>query len=441
MTDQTLEKTIINKVTWRLIPFLVLAYLLCYIDRTNLGFAALTMNKELGFTATLFGWGAGIFFIGYFFFEVPSNLALEKFGARIWIARIMITWGIISAAMALVHGSVSFLVTRFLLGAAEAGFFPGIVFYLTYWFPMRHRAVVLSRFMFAQPIALMVGSSLSGLILKLNGVMGVAGWKWLFILEGLPSVLLGFVTFAYLTDKPAKAAWLEPAEREWLQAQIDEERAKLEAVRKYSFWDSLKHPKVLLLGIVYVGLVMCNYGVSLWLPQMVKALGTFSSSQIGLIVSIPYVAAAVGMLLIGYSSDRTGERKYHQLGAMLMAGCGLLGAAIFGSGNIVLTILCLSIAAIGFFAALPIFWILPSAFLTGTASAAGIALINSIGNLGGFLGPFGVGWIKDVTGSFTAGLFCLALGVLFAAVLGHVLWLRTERIKLKARATAAGTDR
>jgi ACS family tartrate transporter-like MFS transporter len=441
MTDQMREKAIINKVTWRLVPFLVLAYLLCYIDRTNLGFAALTMNKELGFTATLFGWGAGIFFIGYFFFEVPSNLALDKFGARVWIARIMITWGIISAAMALVHGSVSFLVTRFLLGAAEAGFFPGIVFYLTYWFPERHRGVVLSRFMFAQPIALMVGSSLSGWILKLNGVMGIAGWKWLFVLEGVPSVLLGFITFAYLTDKPSKASWLEPAEREWLQTQIDEERAKVEAVRKYSFWESLKHPKVLLLGIVYVGLVMCNYGVSLWLPQMVKALGSFSSSQIGLIVSIPYVAAAIGMLLIGYSSDHTGERKYHQLFAMLLAGCGLLGAAIFGSGNIVLTIVCLSIAAIGFFAALPIFWILPSAFLTGTASAAGIALINSIGNLGGFLGPFGVGWIKDVTGKFTAGLFCLALGVLIAAVMGHAIWLQTERTKRKAAAAAAGTGR
>lgn len=196
MTDEMRERKIINKVTWRLIPFLVLAYLLCYIDRTNLGFAALTMNKELGFTATIFGWGAGIFFIGYFFFEVPSNLALEKFGARIWIARIMITWGIISAAMAMVAGNMSFLVTRFLLGAAEAGFFPGIVFYLTYWFPERHRAVVLSRFMFAQPIALMVGSALSGTILKLNGFLGVAGWKWLFVLEGVPSVILGFITFS-----------------------------------------------------------------------------------------------------------------------------------------------------------------------------------------------------------------------------------------------------
>ena len=429
MTDQMRERRIINKVTWRLIPFLVLAYLLCYIDRTNLGFAALTMNKELGFTATIFGWGAGIFFIGYFFFEVPSNLALEKFGARVWIARIMITWGIISAAMALVAGNMSFLITRFLLGAAEAGFFPGIVFYLTYWFPERHRAVVLSRFMFAQPIALMVGSALSGWVLKLNGFLGVAGWKWLFVLEGIPSVIMGFITFFYLTDKPVEATWLEADEREWLQNQVDEERAKVEAVRKYSFWESLTHPKVLLLGLVYVGLVMCNYGVSLWLPQMVKALGSFSSSQIGLIVAIPYVAAAIGMLIIGYSSDHTRERKYHQIVAMLMAGLGLLGSAVFSSTNVVLTIFCLSFAAIGFFAALPIFWILPSAFLTGTSAAAGIALINSIGNLGGFLGPFGVGWIKDYTGSYQAGLVCLGLGVLIAAALAYAIWVQTERIK------------
>ena len=443
MTDRTREKAIINKVTLRLIPFLVVAYLLCYIDRTNLGFAGLTMTKELGFTATLFGWGAGIFFFGYFFFEVPSNLCLEKFGARVWIARIMITWGIISAAMALVHGSVSFLVTRFLLGAAEAGYFPGIVFYLTYWFPARHRAVVLARFMFAQPIALMIGAAVSGLVLKMNGVLGIAGWKWLFVLEGLPSVLLGVITFFYLTDKPMQATWLEPDEREWLQKEIDEERAKVEAVRRYSFWESLKHPRVFLLGIVYVGLCMCNYGTSLWLPQMVKSLGNrLSSSQIGLIVAIPYVCAAIGMLIIGYTSDRTGERKYHQLGTMLVAGFGLLGASYFGSTNVVLTILCLSIAAIGFFAALPIFWLLPPAFLTGTASAAGIALINSIGNLGGFLGPFGMGWLKDKTGNYTAGIFALAVGVLVAAVLGHILWLRTERQnKLRAEAAAAKAGR
>ncbi|MDR3564616.1 MAG: MFS transporter [Negativicutes bacterium] len=441
MNDLAMEKAIMNKVTWRLIPFLVLAYLLCYIDRTNLGFAALTMNKDLGFTATVFGWGAGIFFIGYFFFEVPSNLALQKFGARIWIARIMITWGIISAAMALVSGTVSFVMTRFLLGAAEAGFFPGIVYYLTYWYPERYRANVLARFMFAQPIALMIGSAVSGLVLNMDGVMGVAGWKWLFIIEGIPAVFLGFFTLWYLTEKPVNATWLKPSEREWLQAQITEEHKEIESVRKYTFWESLTHPKVLLLGLVYVSSALCNYGTNMWLPQMVKALGDFSSSQIGLISAIPYVCAAIGMLIIGYSSDHFMERKYHLTGAMVIAGCGLLGSALFTS-NAVLTIVCLSVAAIGIFAAIPIFWTLPSRFLTGTASAAGIALINSIGNLGGFVGPFGVGWIKDATGSFANALVCLAIYMLAAAALAYWICGQTEKTKSAASvATGSATPK
>jgi ACS family tartrate transporter-like MFS transporter len=438
MNDQMLEKKILKKVMWRLLPYLVLAYLLAYIDRTNLGFAALTMNKELGFTATIFGWGAGIFFIGYFFFEVPSNLALQKFGARIWIARIMITWGIIAAAMSLVSGTVSFLMTRFLLGAAEAGFFPGVVFYLSYWFPERHRGKVLSRFMFAQPIALMIGSALSGWILTLNGFLGVAGWKWLFILEGIPSVVFGIITFWYLTDKPAKASWLEPSEREWLQAEIEKEHKQVESVRKYSFWESLIHPKVLLLGLVYVSTALCNYGTNMWLPQIVKSLGNFSSSQIGLIAAVPYVCAAIGMLVVGYTSDRFKERKYHLTGIMLISGLGLMGSALFSS-NVVITIACISVAAIGFFAMIPIFWILPSRFLTGTAAAAGIALINSIGNLGGFLGPFGVGYIKDATGSFVPALVLLALYMIAASGMAFWISVQTEKLqKLQTGSTAAG---
>ena len=278
MTDSMREKAIIKKVSWRLIPYFAAAYVLCMVDRNNLGIAGLTM-QDLGFTATVFGWGAGIFFVGYFFFEVPSNLALQKFGARRWIARIMISWGLVSGAMALVSGRNSFLALRFLLGVAESGFFPGIVFYLTRWFPERRRAVVLSRFLFAQAFAIVVSSTLSGAILsKMNGVMGIAGWKWLFVLEAAPTVIMGIVTFFYLTEKPADARWLEPGEREWLQAQIDDERARVEAVHKLTLWQALGHPRVLVLGLVYMGLVLCSAATVIFLPQMIKALGSFSTT-------------------------------------------------------------------------------------------------------------------------------------------------------------------
>jgi ACS family tartrate transporter-like MFS transporter len=424
--NEEAEKAIINKVSWRLVPFLVLSYLLCYIDRVNLSFAALTMNQELGFTATMFGWGAGIMFIGYFIFEVPSNIALQKFGARVWIARIMITWGIISAAMAMVGGNVSFLVTRFLLGAAEAGFFPGVIFYMTFWFPAKYRGVIISRFMFSQPIALMIGSALSGWILGWDGMLGMAGWKWLFISEGIPSVLCGIFTFFYLTDTPAQATWLEPSERQWLQAEIAAEHAKVESVRKYSLLESLCNVRVILLGIVYVCIVIGIYGVNMWLPQIVKGFGNLASGQIGLITAIPFVAAAIGMLWIGVSSDKHQERKWHMTISIVMAGVGLLASAFY-SGSPILTIVFLSISSIGLYGCMPIFWTIPSTFLTGTAAAAGIALINSIGNLGGFAGPFAVGWIKDYTGNFASGLVFLGVSVLIGAALGYVICVKAEK--------------
>jgi ACS family tartrate transporter-like MFS transporter len=434
MSDEMREKIIIGKVRRRLVPYAGLAFLLCMVDRTNISFAALTMNKELGFTATLFGWGAGIFFVGYFFFEVPSNLVLHKFGARLWIGRIMITWGLVSASMALVSGRTSFLALRFLLGVAEAGFFPGIVFYFTHWFPERHRAVVLSRFIFAQPVALIVSATLSGVILKLNGFLGIAGWKWLFVTEGLPTILMGFVTIFYLTDKPAKASWLEPSEREWLQGQIDQDRSRVESVQKLGLWQALGHPRVLVLGLVYMGMVVCQSGTVIFLPQMIKALGSFSSAQIGLIVAIPYAAASIGMLILGNSSDRRGERKNHLLFSMLMIAAGLLGAAMFHT-SVTMTIVCIALVAIGYFSSMTIFWILPSAFLTGTASAGGIALINSIGNLGGFFSQTGMGWLKDLTGNYRTGLVLLAVAVTLAAMVAYVIWLQIEK---KRRLAAEG---
>jgi ACS family tartrate transporter-like MFS transporter len=431
MNDEAREKVVINKVSRRLVPYVGLAFLLCMVDRTNISFAALTMNKELGFTATFFGWGAGIFFVAYFFFEVPSNLALRKFGARIWIGRIMISWGIVSAAMALVSGKAGFLSLRFLLGVAEAGFFPGIVFYLTDWFPEKHRAVVLSRFYFAQPAALIVSATLSGMILKLNGFWGIAGWRWLFVAEGFPTVIMGLITFFYLTDKPAAASWLEPGEREWLQGQIDEEHARVQSVHKLTLWLALGHPRVLLLGLVLMGVVVCQSGTVMFLPQMVKALGNFSSSEIGFIVAIPYTAAAIGMLIIGYSSDRRRERKYHLLFSMLLIAVGMLCAAVFHT-SVTLTILGITMVAIGYFSAVPIFYILPSTFLVGTASAGGIALINSIGNLGGFFAQAGVGWLKDRTGAYSTGLVLLAVAVTTSAIVAFMIWLQIEKMRRAA---------
>lgn len=439
MDEKMYEKSVISKVTWRLIPFLVFSYLLCYVDRVNLGFAALTMNKDLGFTATVFGWGAGLLFIGYFLFEVPSNLALQRYGARVWIARIMITWGIISAAMALIEGTASFYIMRFLLGAAEAGFFPGILLYMTYWFPAQYRGVIISRFMFAQPIALMIGTAVSGWLLNLDGVWGIAGWKWLFVLEGLPSVLVGLVTLVYLTDKPENAAWLELEERKWLQAKLDAEKAQVEAVHsKAGLMDTLKNPRVLLLGLIYVCIVIGIYGVNMWLPQIVRTFSTsLTNTQIGLISSIPFVAAAIGMLLIGISSDRMQERKWHLTITTVVAGVSLLGSAYTGSENPVATMVLLSLSSICLYGCMPIFWTYPPAFLTGTAAAAGIALINSIGNLGGFAGPFAVGWIKDATGNFLAGLIFLGTSVVIGGLLAYVVCHKTELADAKRQESAA----
>lgn len=425
MNAQLQEKELISKVSWRLIPFLVLSYLLCFVDRVNLGFAALTMNTEFGFTATIFGWGAGILFIGYFFFGVPSNLALQKYGARKWLALIMIVWGILSASMAFIQGTASFLCLRFLLGAAEAGFFPGVLLYLTYWFPAKYRGVIISRFMFAQPIALMLGSALSGWILGMDGYMGVAGWKWMFILEGLPSSIMGLIALSYLTDTPAKANWLKPAEREWLQATLDEERAKVESTSKLSLMETISNKRVIVLGIVYTSIVTGIYGINLWLPQIVKGFGNLSSGQIGMISAIPFLAAAIGMLLIGISSDKKQERKWHVTISMVIAGASLLGSAV--STNSALTVFLLSLCSIGLYGCMPIFWTIPPTFLAGTAAAAGIAFINAIGNLGGFVGPFVVGWIKDTTGSFTSGLIFLGTCVLIGSVIAYFICRKVEK--------------
>jgi ACS family tartrate transporter-like MFS transporter len=427
---------IIRKVSLRLIPFLIFSYILCFVDRVNLGFAALTMNKEFGFSPTIFGWGAGILFVGYFLFGVPSNLGLNKYGARRWIAGIMIVWGLVSASMVFIQGMPSFFFVRFLLGAAEAGFFPGIILYLTFWFPSEYRGRIVSRFMFAQPIALTLGSAVSGWLLELDGALGIAGWKWLFVLEGLPSSLVGLVALFYLTDRPIMAAWLEPGERQWLQGRLDFERRSIESVsQKVSLWKTMANGRVLLLCLIYVCMVIGVYGVNMWLPQIVKTFGNAGAGRIGVISAIPFFAASIGMLLIGISSDKYKERKWHVTCSTLVAGAALV-ASSFTQQEQALTILLLSISSIGMYGCMPIFWTIPPTFLTGTAIAAGIGFINAIGNLGGFLGPFLVGYIKDTTGSFISGLLFMGACSVLGGILVYLVCRRAETTALDRAATA-----
>jgi len=409
-----IERSTIRAISWRLIPFLILAYFFSYLDRVNLGFAALTMNAELKFSPLIFSWGAGIFFIGYFLFEVPSNLALERFGASRWIARIMVTWGIISALMALVSGPWSFYVLRFLLGVAEAGFFPGIILYLTYWYPAEYRARFLAAFAIAVPVSTVIGAPISGLLLGLDGVMGLKGWQWLFIIEGIPSILLGIVSWFYLTDRPAEAAWLTSEQKAWLSLRLQAEVAAKQAAQHLSLGQALASPRVLTLSLIYFGFVGALYGMQFWLPQIVKAFG-FSNAQTGFVTAVPYFFGAIAMVLWARHSDRTRERVWHVALALFLTAAALLASGYMQDPLI--TMVALTVAAIGTFCTFGVFWTLPTAWLTGTAAAGGIALINSVGNLAGFGGPYLIGWVKESTGSTANGLLVLAILPLIAGLL------------------------
>jgi len=415
-----LEQSTIARISARLVPFLVVCYFVAYLDRVNVSFAALTMNRDLGLSASQYGFGAGIFFLAYFIFEVPSNLLLERFGARKWIARIMFTWGVISGAMAFVGGPTSFYILRVLLGVAESGFFPGIIFYLTLWFPAVYRARIIGYFMAAIPLSTVLGAPVSGLLLGLDGILGLKGWQWLFIIEAAPSLVLSVVVFFYLTDRPADAAWLPPKEREWLVRRLESEHAHRTTHHNLSLGQALLNPKVLALSVVYFGAVATNYGLSFFLPQIVKAFG-LTNLQTGLVSALPYVVGTVSIVWWGHRSDRHRERRFHASFALAVAATGIALSTMFE--NPVLKMLALSIAGFGIFGNLPVFWTLPTAFLSGAAAAGGIALINSIGNLAGFAGPYAMGAIKDWTGSYTGGLLGLsAMGVLamiLVLVLGH----------------------
>jgi ACS family tartrate transporter-like MFS transporter len=414
---QAIERRTIAKVSWRLLPLVALAYCIAYIDRSNISFAALTMNKDLGFSAYIYGWGAGIFFFGYFLFEIPSNLILEKVGARIWIARIMITWGIISGLTAFVTGPTSFLIIRFLLGAAEAGFFPGMILYFTYWFPSEYRGRVISTLFIAQPIANAVASIVSAAILEMDGVLGIKGWQWIFIIEALPAVLLGLVVLRAMTDKPARADWLDAEEKTWLQARMDGENRRVESAGRLTLARALADPRVAALSAIYLMSVTANYGIVFFMPQIIKGIG-LTNMMTGLLSSVPYIIGTIGLIAWGWSSDRNNERRWHLIVASTVGALGLAFAA--WSGATYWALIGMSAATVGIYGSRAAFWPMPSMFLTGTAAAGAIALINATGNLGGYFGPFIVGWIKDSTNSFEAGLYFLAACSLSCAVITYI---------------------
>jgi MFS transporter, ACS family, tartrate transporter len=427
-TDRVVEGAV-RKAMWRLLPFLGLCYLLNYVDRVNVGFAALKMNPDLGLSAAAYGLGAGLFFIGYFFFEVPSNVILHRVGARIWIARIMITWGLVASATAFVQGEISFYIVRFLLGIAEAGFFPGIILYLTYWFPRAQRAKVVALFFLAVPLSSVLGAPISTLLIQNgDGLLGFdAGWRFMFFVEGIPALLVGVLVLVLLPDRPTRARWLSGAEQQGLERRIADEDAA-QVPQETGLLAGLRDRRVVALSVIYFGVVFGLYVLAFFLPQVVSDLQEqfgirFSLVEIGLITAVPYVVASVVMVLNARHSDRTGERRLHVAVPAFLGAAGVAVALYLDSPYLVMA--AMTLCAVGVYSAIPVIWQLPSAFLTGVGAAAGIALINSFGNLSGFVGPYLTGWLQDLTGSFRAGMFVVAAFMVLAGVI--VLLVGRER--------------
>ena len=416
-----------RRVMVRIMPYLFALYIIAYLDRVNVGYAALTMKDDLGFTDEIMGLGAGIFFIGYVLLEIPGTILVEKWSARAWIARIMISWGIVAILMGFVHTKTQFYSLRFILGAAEAGFFPGVIVYLSHWFRYKDRAKAVALFMAAISISNIIGSPMSGFLLGINW-LGLAGWRWLFIIEGAPAIILGIVTIFYLTDRPHQATWLADDEREWLSSELKRENQAKQGAHAVGLLQTVsqafRHREVILLTLAYFFMVTAVYGLNFWLPTMVKKLSGSSNMIVSLISALPYCVGLISILLVGWSSDRTQERRWHTALAMMATSAGLLLSVVAGNWT-VLAIMMFCLAAAGTSGYLPGFWALPTSFLTGTAAAASIGLINSIGNLGGFTGPFVVGYLSRSTGSFYIGMLYLSLSALTAA--GIILSLRATK--------------
>ena len=416
ITDSRAE-AILSRAAWRLIPFMCLMYVASFLDRVNISFAALTMNQDLGFSPEIFGIGAGIFFFGYFFFEIPSNLILEKVGARLWMCRIMVSWGLISMVTAFVKTASAFYVLRFLLGLAEAGLYPGMILYMTYWFPQATRARFIALFLAAVPAASVIGAPISGWLLGLGGML--KGWQWMLLLEGIPSLILGAAVLWFLPERPAKALWLSAGDKAILEQRLlDDKRNDAQVNALTGFWEMLADKRIWIFIIPDFSIVIGLYGMGLWMPQMIKALG-FTNLETGFLVALPYVASMIGMVLLGISSDRRGDRVGHVAGAAFAGALGLLGAALFHGPVLVIGSFC--VAAFGIYGALSVFWTLPTQILRGMAAAGGLALLNSCANLGGFFGPYLMGWLKQETGSYTLGMSLLAMMLIFAGI--FTLWI------------------
>jgi len=407
--SRTLESDVVSRLMWRLMPFLFLLYIVAYLDRINVSFAILQMREQLHLTDRAYGRAAGMFFAGYFFFQVPSNLILEKFGVRRWIAGLMVVWGLVSCSMILIRGPVSFYTLRFLLGAAEAGFFPGMIVYLKHWFPAGARARAVAWFMTANPLAGVVGSPISGALLGIHG-HGLSGWQWLFLMEGLPAILLGTSVYWVLADAPAHARWLSESQRNWLVDELERERQASSYQEKGSIRTALADPAVWILSLVYFGLPACMYGVTLWLPTAIRSLSGLNNFQTGLVATIPYLAAAVAMVMVGMSSDRSGERRWHTAFSALVGALALATAAY--SRVPVVVIAGMSLGMLGAQCMAGPFWAMATSRVSGTAAATAIAVINSVGNLGGYFGPYIIGLARSPSGEFRGGL--LAIGVVLA---------------------------
>jgi len=413
---QDKENNLYRRITWRLIPFLMFCYVAAYIDRVNVGFAKLQMLDELHFSETIYGLGAGIFFIGYFLLEVPSNLALRKVGAKIWIARIMLTWGLISAAFVLVTTPTQYYILRFLLGAAEAGFYPGVIYYLMSWYPSRRRSQIIALFMVAIPVAGILGGPISGWIISaLDKTHGYSGWQWMFLLEAIPSLVLGVATFFVLDSTPGQAKWLTAQEKTHIEKALEmpsDPHGRILSSVGHIFRDM----RMLVLSLIYFCVIMGQYGLTFWMPTLIKASGVVGVLNIGLLSAIPYVVAVIVMLGFGRNSDRTGERRWHVIIPMLMGAAGYVIVAIAGN-NVPLALIGLSLAAAGVITPGPLFWALPSAFLVGSAAAAGVAAINAFAGLAGFVSPYFIGWLRDLTQSSSIAMYVSAAVLVAGAML------------------------
>ncbi len=433
------EASTVRKVTWRIIPFCFILYIISYLDRANIGYAALQMNKELALTSEAFGFASGIFFIGYFLFEVPSNVMMNKFGPRVWIARILLTWGAVSVLTAFVQNSTQLYILRFLLGVAEAGFFPGIIIYLTYWFRKKEQATTIAMFTAAIPVSYLIGAPLSTAIMDVfNNVAGLGGWRWMLLLEGAPAILGGLACYFLLTDRPEQARWLAPDEKAWLAGELERERAAQgPKVQHLGTWQAISNPKVLYLSAIYFIYQCGSLGVGYWMPQIIKGFaGHLTNTQVGLIAMLPYAVATAGMILWSRRSDRTGERKMHSAWPLLLSGATLTAAGLVD--NPAIAMVCIALALTGLYSFKAPFWAVPTLFLSRATAAVSVAVINSIGNLGGFVGPYFIGMIKDATGSAAGGLIFLAALVFISFFLMALMRLGTGRDDITEPGLAPG---